>query len=50
LGKRELEWKENETVRTARMAWEKEKKADRRMKKSEEPDLVWKKRRRLEAE
>jgi hypothetical protein len=48
LGKREGGWEENEPVRRARLAWEKEKEAGRRMSMSEEPDWLGKKRTRLE--
>jgi hypothetical protein len=50
LGKREGGWKENEPGRRARLAWEKEKEVERRMKQSEEPDSHGTKRKRLEAE
>jgi hypothetical protein len=50
LGKREIGWKENERVRRARLAWEKEKEAGSKMKNSEDPDCLGKKRRRLEKE
>jgi hypothetical protein len=50
LGKRDGGWKENERVGRARVASEKEKEAGQRMNKSEEPDWLGKKRRRLEGQ
>jgi hypothetical protein len=50
MGKREGGWEENEPVRRARLAWETEKEAGRRMKESEEPDWLRKKSRRLDGE
>jgi hypothetical protein len=50
LGKREGGWKENEHVRRARLAWEKENEAGMRLKESHEPDWLGKKRSRLGAE
>jgi hypothetical protein len=50
LGKRERGGKENETVRRARLPWDKGKEVGRRMKQSEEPDRFGKKRPRLDAE
>jgi hypothetical protein len=50
LGKREIDWKENEPVRRGRVPWENEKEAGRRMNLSEEPDWLRKKSRRLDGE
>jgi hypothetical protein len=50
MGKREGGWKENERVRRARLAGEKEKEVGRRMNLAEEPDWQRKQRRRVDGE